>query len=129
MPDPLIVPDPSEVKRAAKAILSELELFDSEYGHLELGESYSLRRFKSAWKLTGGRIMWALCGLIAVGLGVYAGKSWESAYGRASAPATQLSVTTLFFSLWAGRLPCLHRIVERPHRKSTSRPRNFSSAL
>src|SRR4030095_1459730 len=28
----------------------------------------------------------------------------------------------------AGRLPCLHHIVERPDRNSTNRPRNFSSS-
>src|SRR5437660_4616138 len=33
-----------------------------------------------------------------------------------------------FFCLWAGRLPCLHHIVERPDRNSTNRPRNFASS-
>jgi hypothetical protein len=80
MSNPLIVLDPSEVKKAAQEILSEPELFDSELGYFELGESYTLRRSKRAFSLIWSRIVWPIIALIAsTCTGVYGGLTWENA--------------------------------------------------
>ena len=77
MPDAML--PPSEVKKAAEAILSKPDLFDSEFGYFELGESYSLRRLKCSLELSRSRVMPPIISLIIVALvGVYQGQAFAA---------------------------------------------------
>jgi len=81
-----------ELKKSAQEILSEPELFDSEFDYFELGEPYFLRRIKCALSLTGGRVMWAVIGLTASTLATV----WS---GFLSGFLTLLTALALYF-LW-----------------------------
>src|SRR5438874_415699 len=88
MAESLIVLNPSEVKKSSREVLSEHRLSDSGLNYLEPGES----RFKRACELSGGRIVWSVCGLIAGALGViYSGASWKNAL-----PGLVVGIVTLF---------------------------------
>ena len=71
--------DPLEVKKSAQEILSEPELFDSEFGYFELAESYFLRRLKCAFSLIWSRLMPLIITLIVSALvGIYEGQAFAT---------------------------------------------------
>jgi hypothetical protein len=99
MPDPLIVLDPSQVKKSGREILSERGLSDSELGNLEPGAPYWGARFKRARQLSRGRIVWSVCGLLAAVVGsIYTGATWKNALpGLAVGVGTLLVAWLMYF--------------------------------
>src|SRR5882672_4935750 len=91
--------DASTLKKSAQEILAEPELFDSELDYFELGESYSLRRFKCAFGLTGGKIVWSVIGLLAAAGGLVGGHAWDSIFRGIASGLVTLSIAYAMFLL------------------------------
>jgi hypothetical protein len=96
----------SEARKAARGILSEPELFDSELGYFESGEPYFIRRLKCTFELTRSRVVPPLITLLATALiGILTGISldsvWRGAYTGVIALFVGLLLSVLFNYVFA----------------------------
>jgi hypothetical protein len=112
MPDPPL-PQPLEVKKSTQEILSEPELFDSEFGYFELGESYFLRRLKCAFQLAGGRIVPPIIALIVAALlGFYGGQAFAAIWAGIISGIVTLAIGLILIILYHYLIPAPKKLDE-----------------
>ncbi|HYX29843.1 MAG TPA: hypothetical protein VE863_14985 [Pyrinomonadaceae bacterium] len=107
--------DPSAARKGAQEILSEPELFDSELGYFELGESYFLRRLKFALQLTftGGRIVAPIIAIIVAALfGFHEGKAFATIWAGIISGLVTLATGVILIILYHYLIPAPKKLDE-----------------